>query len=216
MSVRAGKLFVSLLAALFTVFPLRGDELDNYSRILDRLESGFWRTAFSKVDSTRNSYQELLRSLRECAKRINHLEYLNSVPRNSGDLTSDVIRISNLLSDNIAFRKKILTFSNLKKTNLEIFRKAVAKEQGRSSRSRPIPDKELSLKAYRNFLNEVKDENIAIVEKRTTNVRELNRSQKEFLVKTAESFYTSITALRLTILKMRQQHPVFMSKSNTK
>ena len=216
MSVRTGKLFVAFLAALFTVLPLRGDELDNYSKMLDRLENGFWRTAFSKVDSTRNSYAELINSMRECAKRINHLEYLNSVPRNSGDLTSNVLRISNLLSDNIAFRKKSLTFSNLKKTNIEVFRKAVAKAKGLSSRSRPIPDKELSLTAYRNFLNEVKDENIAIIEKRTSSVRELNRSQREFLVKTAQSFYTFITELRLTMLKMRQQHPVFMPKKNTR
>ena len=215
MAVRTGWI-ISLLTAVLSVMPLFGDELDNYSKTLDRVENGFWNAAFTKTASTREKYKNMLNSLRECARRINQLEYINSVPRNSGDLTSNVIRISNLFTDHMAFRKKFVIFSNLKKTNLEVYRKAVAKEKGRSSRSLPIAYKELSPTDYREFLNNVKDANISIIEKRLNSMREFNGNQKDFLIKTAESFYTCITELRLTILKMRQQHPVFMPKKNTR
>ena len=158
----------------------------------------------------------MLNSLRECARKINQLEYINSVPRNSGDLTSNVVRISNLITDNIAFRKKFMVFSNIKKTNLDVYRKAVSKERGRSSRSLPLAYNELSPTDYKEFLNNAKDSNVDSIEKRLRSTREFNSSQRDFLVKTAESFYTCITELRLTILKMRQQHPVFKPKNNQK
>lgn len=215
MTIRAGWI-VSLLTAVLTVMPLFGDELDNYSKTLDRVENGFWNAVFTKNQSTRDKYKNMLNSLRECARKINQLEYINSVPRNSGDLTSNVVRISNLITDNIAFRKKFMVFSNIKKTNLDVYRKAVSKERGRSSRSLPLAYNELSPTDYKEFLNNAKDSNVDSIEKRLRSTREFNSSQRDFLVKTAESFYTCITELRLTILKMRQQHPVFKPKNNQK
>ena len=208
----AVKITVLFFAVLSAVLPLRGDELDNYSRLLDRVENGFWRAAFSKVESTRNSYKNLLNSMRNCAKKINDLEYLHSVPQNSGDLTSNVTRISNLLDGNLAFRKKSFTFSGLKKSDLNSYRKKVAKDQGRSSQKRVIPYDELSLTDYKDFLNEIKDENLNIVEKRFRNARELNNSHREFLIQTATTFYTRIYELRATILLMRHKHPLFKPK----
>ena len=52
MAVRTGWI-ISLLTAVLSVMPLFGDELDNYSKTLDRVENGFWNAAFTKTPSTR-------------------------------------------------------------------------------------------------------------------------------------------------------------------
>ena len=196
----AGKITALLLTVFAAILPLHGDELDNYSKMLDRVENGFWRAAFSKIEASRSNYKSLLSSMRNCAKRINQLEYINSVPRNSGDLTSNILKIEGLLTDNGAFRKKNFSFNNLKKSSISEYCKFLAKE------------KELSLAGYRDFLNQIKDENINIAVKRFSSARELNRNQQKYLIETANAFYSRLYELRATVLLMRQKHPVFKVK----
>ena len=204
-----GKITALLLTVFAAMLPLHGDELDNYSKMLDRVENGFWRAAFSKIEASRSNYKSLLSSMRNCAKRINQLEYINSVPRNSGDLTSNILKIEGLLTDNGAFRKKNFSFNNLKKSSISEYCKFLAKEKRRSSKVKVIKYEELSLAGYRDFLNQIKDENINIAVKRFSSARELNRGQQKYLIETANAFYSRLYELRATVLLMRQKHPVF-------
>lgn len=205
------------VAALFmlAVIPVRADDLDDYAQILDRVEAGFWRAMFSSSESSRAGYKKMVLSLNSIARKIHNAEYIAGIPHNTGDFINSSVRINSMLDRQLpSYRKANMTMPTLKKSNLTNFRQKVAREQKRNSKRGLIPYEELSLNEYRIFLDEIKDENIRLIERRIRSNRTLGNGAKEDLIKTAESFYKYVADLRYTVLKLRQQHKLFRKADN--
>lgn len=200
------------VAALFmlAVLPVRADDLDDYARTLDRVEAGFWRAMFSSSESSRANYRKTVLKLNTIAKKIHQAEFVAGIPHNTGDFINSSVRINSMLDRQLpSYRKANMTMPTLKKSDLTTFRQKVGREQKRNSRRGLIPYEELVLDEYRSFLDEVRDENIQLIERRIRANRAIGSGSKEDLIKVAESFYKYVADLRYTVLKLRQQHKLF-------
>ena len=205
-----GKIMVIAAVFMFAAVPLRADELDNYSAELDRVEAGFWRAMFSNTDSSRDGYRRTVANLSIIAKKIKQAEFVAGIPHNTGDLINSSSRINSMLSQQQpSYRKANITIPTLKKSNLEVYRRYVGRQQRRNSRQALVPYEELSLNEYRMFLDEVRDENIKMIGRRIQANRMINTGSKEDLIRVGESFHKYVSDLRYTVLKMRLQHKLF-------
>lgn len=216
--ISAGKYFFRavLLLVLFAAFSLRGDELETYSRLLTRVESNFWRAAFARNSSSiRTSFSKITTDLCASARRIYQLRKNNETLTDSGDLLSLSLQLKGLLTNHIAFRKKRINVSGMKKTGLADFKKTVRKNS-RERRSYIPKDTELKLDEYQNHLDEIKDENLKSLESKFNSSRDLTSSQQDFLMQTAEKFYSCLCKARYNILMLRQKDPTFRPKKKKK
>lgn len=204
------RIFAAAAVLMAAVLPVRADDLDDYARALDRVEAGFWRAMFSSSESSRAGYKKVVLSLNTIARKIHQAEFVAGIPHNTGDFINSSVRINSMLDRQLpSYRKANITMPTLKKSNLTVFRQKVAREQKRNSRRGLIPYEELDLEDYRAFLDEVRDENIRLIERRIRTNRGIGSGSKEDLIKIAESFYKYVSDLRYTVLKLRQQHKLF-------
>lgn len=197
-----------VLFAMLCCFTLAADELDNYSKLLDRAESNFWRAAFSgnKASIFRN-YSTVLNDLDNSSRKIYNLRRRHGSKVNYGDLSRPGILIKSLLDSRQSFKNNYSSFRS-KKTTLNDFRRW-QRTGDIKQRSRFISDENLSVEKYAQFLNEVKDENLEMLDSKLKIGNDLRRDQKAAVLDMAQQFYTIIADARLTVLKMRQRDPAF-------
>lgn len=202
------KYFCLLLLQIGFILPVCGNDLYKFSSYLNQAENGFWRAIFaSKLSVPRKNYDELLYKMLMQAQDIRkvRLQY-GPLPR-YGDLVSGSSRMRNLLENHSAFRafrNKTFSVSGMKKTNLNEFRK-VLRSSGNYSRKKSIPLNELPADEYLNFLNDTREHNLNIVNRRFNALKELSSSQREKLHKTTEDFYNTLTVLRYNWLVLTQR-----------
>ena len=209
------KLFAGLLgfALLICGSILHGDELDNYTYRLDRIENIFWRTAFSANNSPwRESYNKVVSELSDIARVIHQMRREKVSPYVRNDLGAYSLELGSVMT-HLAFRRAKLNISGLKKTDLVQFRKSLRTKSGGRKAAHP-DDAGLSLKEYREFLDDTKDANIKSLESKFNN-RAFSDSQQRFLQQVADKFYTVLCDARYMVLMLRQQDPVFKSSSKS-
>ena len=197
-----------VLFAMLCCFTLAADELDNYSKLLDRAENGFWRAAFSsdKASIFRN-YSTVLNELDNSSRKIYDLRRRHGSKVNYGDLSRPGILIKSLLDSRQSFKNNYSGFRS-KKTTLNEFRRW-QRSGDIKQRSRFVSDENLSVEKYAQFLNEVKDENLEMLDSKLKIGNDLRRDHKAAVLEMAQQFYTIITDARVTVLKMRQKDPAF-------
>ena len=200
------KTLLLTVCALFCCLTVQADALDDYTRLLDRLENSFWRAVFAKNNPpVLQDYHDTLNRIDLAARSIQELRRKHGSNGNYGDLARPGILIKGLLE----LRRPLDSRSSIRdqKTTISEFRKYLYKINGK--RSRVISDEELSLKQYARFLNKVKSDNLKMLDDRLKIGAGVTRDQKAFLLDIGQQFYTIIGDARLTILKMRKYDPVF-------
>ena len=201
------KTLLLTVCALFCGLTVQADALDDYTRLLDRLENSFWRAVFAKNNSpVLNNYHDTLNRIDLAARSIQELRRKHGSIGNYGDPARPGILIKGLLELRRPLDSKSSSIRD-QKTTISEFRKYLYKINGK--RSRTVSDEELSEKQYARFLNKVKMDNIEMLDERLRIGVGVTRDQKAFLLDIGQQFYTIIGEARLTILKMRKYDPAF-------
>ena len=203
-----------LLCVIFSSFTLNAaDELDNYTHLLDRAESGFWRAVFARSSSSLvENYHTILNNLDNSARKIYEMRRKNGSITNYGDLSRPGILLKTLVNHQQNFSRSTNTTVRDKKTTMAEYNKALRQENNKRIKATGIES--VSLTSYTKFLKEIKDSNIEMLDmkissNKSSNHSGLNRHQKNDIIEIANQYYTIIIDARLTIAKMRQQDPLF-------
>lgn len=187
---------------------LSADELDRFDQLLDRVEYSFWRALFAPDNSkTRENFRKTAGELVKCGQNIKRMQYANGNIRNYGDLATLSSQLSGLMVSHSAYRRKRLNITGMKRTGLEFFRKTI--------KHKNVPDSELSVEEYNNFLQDTVEKNLASLASKFRSNRELSYSQRTMLDKTAEDFYNYLLKLRLAILRIRKFDPLFKKEAKS-
>lgn len=176
------------------------DELDKFSRNLDRLEDLFWDGIFSSHNyPVRNTCNNIVDELSGSARLIHQLRREASEAHPKDELGGCCKTFNILLNARIVLRKKRNYVSYMRKTN---------SKQSRGGSRRDMSCNSMSLSDYRYFLDGIRDYNLKMLEKNLRG-RRVNNSQREFLQQTAEKYYTALCNARYMILKLRKTDPAF-------
>lgn len=212
------KKILLLLCVFFSSLALNAaDELDNYTHLLDRAESGFWRAVFARSSSALlKNYFTILNNLDNSSRKIYEMRRKNGSITNYGDLARPGILLKTLVNHQQNFSRSTNTTVRDKKTTLTEYNKVVRQENGK--RIKAVGIESISLEKYTKFLKEIKDSNIEMLDNKlkisssSSNHSGLNRHQKSAIIEIANQYYTIIIDARLTIAKMRQLDPMFKRK----
>lgn len=216
--VKTGRIWSTTLvtaAVMLFTFNAGAQELVKFERLLDRVEMGFWRALFSPENSeTRASFQRYTGELLQCAQDIKRLQYMNKNTRIYGDLTGGSSKLTQIITSHSAFRKKRISVSGIKRTDLNSFRRTWRPQGSTSKRIKTMPAADIPMEDYKMFLDEVIESNLNSLSKKFNSNRDLSFSQREMLRKTAENFYTIIKKLRVSILSTRKYDPLFKAEKS--
>lgn len=207
-----------LLCAIFSCLVLKAaDELDNYTNLLNRAESGFWRAVFARNSSALlKNYLNILNNLDNSARKIYELRRKNGSIANYGDLARPGILLKTLVNHQQNFSRSTNTSIRDKKTTIAEYNKVLRQATGKRIQATGIES--VSLTRYAQFLKEIKDSNIEMLDNKlkvssnNNSNSGLNRHQKSSIIEIGNQYYTIITEARLTIAKMRQMDPLFKRK----
>lgn len=187
---------------------LSADELDRFDQLLDRVEYSFWRALFAPDNSkVRENFRQVAGELVKCGQNIKRMQHENGNIRSYGDLATLSSQLSGLMVSHSAYRRKRLNITGMKRTGLEFFRK--------TARRKNVPDSELSVDEYNDFLQDAVEKNLASLASKFRSNRELSYSQRTMLDKTAEDFYNYLLKLRLSILRIRKFDPLFKKEAKS-
>ncbi|MBO5821529.1 MAG: hypothetical protein J6R86_00785 [Lentisphaeria bacterium] len=207
-----------LLCAIFSCLVLKAaDELDNYTNLLNRAESGFWRAVFARNSSALlKNYLNILNNLDNSARKIYELRRKNGSIANYGDLARPGILLKTLVNHQQNFSRSTNTSIRDKKTTIAEYNKVLRQATGKRIQATGIES--VSLTRYAQFLKEIKDSNIEMLDNKlkvssnNNSNSGLNRHQNSSIIEIGNQDYTIITEARLTIAKMRQMDPLFKRK----
>ena len=207
-----------LLCAIFSCLVLKAaDELDNYTNLLNRAENGFWRAVFARNSSALvKNYLAILNNLDNSSRKIYELRRKNGSIANYGDLARPGILLKTLVNHQQNFSRSINTSIRDKKTTIAEYNKVLRQATGKRIKTTGIEN--VSLTRYAQFLKEIKDSNIEMLDSKlkvssnNNSSSGLNRHQKSAIIEIGNQYYTIITEARLTIAKMRQMDPLFKRK----
>ena len=207
-----------LLCAIFSCLVLKAaDELDNYTNLLNRAENGFWRAVFARNSSALvKNYLAILNNLDNSSRKIYELRRKNGSIANYGDLARPGILLKTLVNHQQNFSRSTNTSIRDKKTTIAEYNKVLRQATGKRIKTTGIEN--VSLTRYAQFLKEIKDSNIEMLDSKlkvssnNNNNSGLNRHQKSAIIEIGNQYYTIITEARLTIAKMRQMDPLFKRK----
>ena len=207
-----------LLCAIFSCLVLKAaDELDNYTNLLNRAENGFWRAVFARNSSALvKNYLAILNNLDNSSRKIYELRRKNGSIANYGDLARPGILLKTLVNHQQNFSRSTNTSIRDKKTTIAEYNKVLRQATGKRIKTTGIEN--VSLTRYAQFLKEIKDSNIEMLDSKlkvssnNNNTSGLNRHQKSAIIEIGNQYYTIITEARLTIAKMRQMDPLFKRK----
>ena len=212
------KKILLLLCVFFSSLALNAaDELDNYTHLLDRAESGFWRAVFARNSSALvKNYLAILNNLDNSSRKIYELRRKNGSIANYGDLARPGIWLKTLVNHQQNFSRSTNTSIRDKKTTIAEYNKVLRQATGKRIKTAGIES--VSLTRYAQFLKEIKDSNIEMLDSKlkvssnNNSNSGLNRHQKSAIIEIGNQYYTIITEARLTIAKMRQMDPLFKRK----
>ena len=212
---RSRSLYAVCLTAAMMVFTFsaKAEELTKFERLLDRVESNFWRALFApETSETRKMFQRYTDELLQSAQYIKKLQQMNGNLRTYGDLTGGSSKLAQIIIPHSAFRKKRIYVSGIKRTDINTFRRTWRPQGDLGKRIKNMPQSEIPLEEYLAFLEDTIEKNLSSLSKKFTSNRELSYSQREMLRKTAENFYTTIQNLRMAILRTRKYDPLFKAE----
>ncbi len=207
-----------LLCAIFSCLVLKAaDELDNYTNLLNRAENGFWRAVFARSSSALlKNYHAILNNLDNSSRKIYEMRRKHGSIANYGDLARPGILLKTLVNHQQNFSRSTNTSIRDKKTTIAEYNKVLRQATGKRIKTAGIEN--VSLTRYAQFLKEIKDSNIEMIDSKlkvssnNNSSGGLNRHQKSAIIEIANQYYTIINDARLTIAKMRQMDPLFKRK----
>lgn len=206
----------SLSAVITTERTACSGELYNYEMLLNQAERNFWMAAFSsRTSSTRSKYNNTLHKLKQSANKIGQLRRRNDSRMNYGDLNRPGPLLDLLLADRQEFKQRFgISYSGLSLTTFDEVKKELRKK-GLNYKQRTVTETDISIEEYQEVLDYISDKNLEILVKKFNSNSKLRPHQRDFLVQTAQKFYTIITNARLTIFKLRKNDPLFQRQNRS-